>query len=94
MENRRRAGGEWLVKRWAMERNARALPMPVAYEIAVTALGEGTNQFHCVGANVSTELSEAGWKFTFFSTNAAVLPKSFYVVFDGKAYEDDGWVPQ
>ena len=67
-----------------------SLPLPAAYQMAITALGQATNQFHCVSA----ELSSPGWKFSFFSTNASVLPKCFYVEFEGKVYEDDAYVPQ
>jgi hypothetical protein len=71
-----------------------SLPLPAAYQIAITALGQSTNQFHCVSASASAELSSPGWKFTFSSTNISVIPKCFYVEFDGKVYEDDAWVPQ
>ena len=71
-----------------------SLPLPAAYQMAITALGQATNQFHYVSASASAELSSPGWKFSFFSTNASVLPKCFYVEFEGKVYEDDAYVPQ
>jgi hypothetical protein len=71
-----------------------SLALPIAYQSAITLLGQATNQFHCVSANVSREFASPGWKFTFFSTNASVMPRCFYVEFDGKVYEDDDRMPQ
>ncbi len=71
-----------------------SLPLPAAYQLAIAALGQATNQFHCVDARLSTELSLPGWHFTFYSTNISVTPRCFCVEFDSNAIEDDSYVPQ
>ena len=68
------------------------LPLPAAYQLAITALGSATNQVHCVGASINTEFSSPGWYFTFHSTNAANTfrnKRCFCVEFDGKVIEDN-----
>jgi hypothetical protein len=66
------------------------LPLPVAYQLAVTKLGSATNQFHCVSAKLSNDFGGPGWYFAFFSTNAAsMIPRVFCVEFDGKVIEED-----
>jgi len=69
------------------------LPLPVAYQLAVTALGQATNQFHCVSAGVTTDPGP-GWDFTFYSTNASGIPRIFCVEFDGNVIEEDLSKPQ
>jgi hypothetical protein len=71
-----------------------ALPLPVAYQLAVTKLGSATNQFHCVSASISTEFSTPGWDFAFYSTNASVIPRFLCVEFDGTVIEEDLSKPQ
>ena len=66
------------------------MPLPIAYERAVTALGADTNQFHCISANVTTEFSDEGWYFTFCSTNSKIMPKLIVVEFNGKIIFDNG----
>jgi hypothetical protein len=73
---------------------APTLPLPAAYQLAVDALGQGTNQFHCISADIATDLGSPGWSFTFFSTNASAVPRIFYVQFDGKVIEEDLSKPQ
>jgi len=66
------------------------LPLPVAYQLAVTKLGSATNQFHCVSARLSNDFGGPGWYFSFYSTNAAsVIPRFFCVEFDGTVIEED-----
>jgi len=73
---------------------APSLSMPAAYQLAVTALGSATNEFHCVGASINTEFSSPGWYFTFYSTNATAtirhpIKRCFCVEFEGKVIEDN-----
>src|ERR1039457_7016623 len=70
------------------------LPLPAAYQLAVTALGSATNQFHCVSASINTEFSSPGWYFTFCSTNTSSAfrnpnKRCVCVEFDGKVIEDN-----
>lgn len=67
------------------------MPLPIAYERAITALGPETNQFHCVSATITTEFSEDGWYLTFCSTNSKVVPKLVVVEFSGKVIFDNGY---
>jgi hypothetical protein len=70
---------------------APSLPLPVAYEQAITFLGNGTNQYHCISAEISNNFSSDGeWYFTFYSTNSAAMPKRIAVTFEGKVIEDNG----
>jgi hypothetical protein len=65
-----------------------SLPLPVAYEDAMTALGSATNQFHCISASVATSFSPGGeWFFTFYSTNSR--PRWVTVEFNGKIHVED-----
>lgn len=64
------------------------LPLPLAYERAMTALGTSTNQFHCISADIQTSFSPDGeWFFTFYSTNSK--PKWVTVEFNGKTHVED-----
>jgi len=65
------------------------LPMPPAYQLAITSLGQATNQFHCVSAGITREFAAPGWDFTFYSTNASVVPRIICVQFDRKVIEVD-----
>ncbi len=65
------------------------MSLPTGYELAVKALGSSTNQFHCISATISTAFGPPGWWFIFYSTNTSVMPRCFYVEFDGKVIEDD-----
>jgi hypothetical protein len=69
------------------------LPLPTAYQLAVAALGSATNQFHCVGASLTTDFYAPAWSFTFCNTNPPPTTKVryFVVVFDGKVMEDGGF---
>jgi hypothetical protein len=72
--------------------NAKAptLPLPVAYERAMDALGPATNEFHCVSASIQTSFSTDGeWYFTFYSTNSSPKPKWVTVEFNGKIHIED-----
>jgi hypothetical protein len=65
-----------------------SLPLPVAYEQAMSALGSATNQFHCISASIATSFSPNGeWFFTFYSTNSR--PKWVSVEFNGKVHVED-----
>jgi hypothetical protein len=69
-----------------------SLSLPAAYELAATALGSTTNQFHCISATIYTDAvvsPHGGWLFTFCSTNKP--PKSKYVTveFIGKIHIED-----
>ena len=66
------------------------LSLPVAYQLAVVALGSATNQFHCVSATISTEFSDDAWYFTFCSTNSPPKQRWIVVEFNGKVIEDLG----
>ena len=64
-----------------------SLPLPVAYEKAMAALGQSTNQYHCVRASVSNKLVRDGeWDFAFTTstpTNGVPYTKDIVVYFDG-----------
>jgi hypothetical protein len=61
------------------------LLLPKAYQLATSALGTDTNEFHCISATIDTTFSGDGeWLFTFYSTNSK--PKWVSVEFDGKTH--------
>jgi len=67
------------------------LPLDLAYDIAVSSLGQATNEFHCVGASLASHFSNDGeWLFDFHSTNAMAkwnaTEKWVTVEFDGKTH--------
>ena len=64
------------------------LPLPVAYQFAVTALGSATNQLYCVEAHITTDFGQPRWSFMFSSTNKT--QKIMTVDFEGKVQEDIG----
>ena len=66
-----------------------ALPLPVAYQLAFTALGSNNKQFYCVGAHLTTDFIQPRWSFTFCSTNKP--QKVMTVDFKGKVQEDHGF---
>ncbi len=69
-----------------------SLPLPAAYERAISTLGAATNEFHCISANITTEFTPEGeWYFTFYSTNSNVAPKFIAVEFNGKVVFDNGF---
>ena len=67
-----------------------ALSLPAAYQLAVVALGSATNQFHCVGAHITTDFGAPRWSFTFYSTNTPPRWKWMTVDFGGRTQEDSG----
>jgi Zn-dependent M16 (insulinase) family peptidase len=77
---------------WPPYDNAKppTLLLPAAYQMALTALGSSTNQFHCVSAKLSNDFGGPGWYFIFSSTNASTIDKRLDVQFDGKVIEDPG----
>ena len=66
------------------------LSLPDAYQFAVAAMGSATNQFHCVGADITTDFGDPRWSFTFCSTNKMMLRRLMTVDFSGKTQEDIG----
>jgi hypothetical protein len=67
---------------------AAAIPLPVAYEHAMTALGAKTNEFHCVSASITADFAPEGeWQFVFYSTNSR--PKWVTIEFTGKVHVED-----
>ncbi len=66
------------------------LSLPVAYQLAVAALGSATNQFHCVGAFITTGFGAPRWEFTFYNTNTTPVLKCMTVDFDSKTQEAPG----
>jgi hypothetical protein len=61
------------------------LPLGSAYGIAMSALGQSTNDFHCVGASLGIAWSPDGeWLFEFSSTNG--VTKFVTVEFGGKTH--------
>jgi len=66
------------------------LVLPAAYQLAVLALGSATNQFHCISATISQEISAPAWYFTFCSTNNPPKQRWIVVEFGGKVFEDNG----
>jgi hypothetical protein len=65
------------------------MSLPAGYELAVTALGSSTNQFHCVSATVAgpgftDAIPGPAWFFTFCSTNTPPKYKWVTVGFSGK----------
>jgi hypothetical protein len=61
------------------------VPLPVAYAQAMEALGPYTNNYHCVGASLTTMFSpQGGWMFSFCSTNGK--PKGVVVPFGEKPF--------
>ena len=67
------------------------LSLPAAYQLAIAALGAATNQFHCVSATISQEISAPAWYFTFCSTNKTPTERWIIVEFGGKVFEDNGF---
>ena len=67
-----------------------AISLPAAYQLAVSALGSATNQFHCVGAKLTTDFGAPRWSFTFYDTNKPPRWKCMTVDFGGKTQEDNG----
>jgi hypothetical protein len=66
------------------------ISLPAAYALADTALGAATNQFHCIGATISTHFRDgAEWYFSFCTTNQPPTFKYVGVRFDGKVHVDD-----
>ena len=64
------------------------ISLPDAYQLAITKLGQATNQFHCVRAGIYTNSNPQGvWDFAFYSTNASVKWRSINVKFDGTITE-------
>ena len=64
------------------------LPLGPAYDIATAALGQATNEFHCVSAQLAIALSPDGeWFFGFCSTNGT--QKFVTVEFDGKTHIEE-----
>jgi hypothetical protein len=66
-----------------------SLSLPAAYEVATTALGSATNQFHCISAAIQTDAivsPHGGWFFTFCSTNKPPISKFVTVEFSGKVH--------
>ena len=66
-----------------------SLSMPAGYELAVSALGSATNEFHCISASISTDFGTPAWFFTFYSTSTPPKPKWVTVEFDGKVHIED-----
>jgi len=66
------------------------LSLPVAYQLAVTALGSDTNRFHCVGASITMDFGAPRWSFTFYDTNTPPKWKCMTVDFGGKTQQDYG----
>jgi len=66
------------------------LSLPVAYQLAVTALGSDTNRFHCVGASITMDFGAPRWSFTFYDTNTPPELKCMTVDFGGKTEPDYG----
>jgi hypothetical protein len=69
-----------------------SLTLPVGYELAVSALGSATNQFHCISASIYTDAvvsPHGGWLFTFSSTNTPPKSKFVTVEFGGKVHVED-----
>lgn len=66
-----------------------AMSLPAGYELAVSALGSATNEFHCVSATISTDFGSPGWFFTFCSTNTPPKSKWVTVEFGGKVHVED-----
>ena len=66
------------------------LSLPDAYQLAFVAFGSTTNQFHCVGAKITTDFGAPRWSFDFYSTNTPPRLKCMTVDFKGKTQEDFG----
>jgi len=67
------------------------LSLPLAYDRAVVALGNETNEFHCVSATITTTFSPDGeWYFAFYSTKSNAIPKFIAIEFNGKIHLDNG----
>jgi hypothetical protein len=67
------------------------LSLSAAYNDALAALGDETNQLHCVSANIESSFSSDGdWLFVFYTTNAK--PKWVTIEFSGKTHVEDIWV--
>jgi len=67
------------------------LALPAAYQLAVAYLGSATNQFHCISASISQEISAPAWYFTFCSTNTPPKQKKIVVEFGGTVFKDNGF---
>ena len=69
-----------------------SLTLPAGYELAVSALGSATNQFHCISASIYTDAVVSplgGWLFPFSSTNTPPKSKFVTVEFSGKVHVED-----
>ncbi len=64
------------------------LPLPAAYQFALTGLGSATNQLYCVEAHLTMDWGQPRWSFTFCSTNKP--QKIMTVDFQGKVQQDFG----
>lgn len=68
-----------------------SLSLPDAYYRAAMALGDETNRYHCVSANITTSFSPDGeWYFTFYPNKSNSIPRLIAVEFDGKVDFDNG----
>ena len=67
------------------------LSLPDAYQFAIAAMGSATNQFHCIGASITTDFGDPRWSFTFCSTNKTMPRRWMTVDFSGKTQEDNGF---
>jgi len=57
------------------------LSLPDAYQLAVVAMGSATDQYHCVGASITTDFGDPRWSFTSCSTNKQTRTKWMAVDF-------------
>jgi hypothetical protein len=55
------------------------------------AMSSAINEFHCVGASITTDFGDPRWSFTFCSTNKAQRTRWMIVDFFGKTQEDNGY---
>lgn len=67
------------------------LALPAAYQLAATALGSATNQFHCVSASITLNFGAPRWAFIFCSTNTPPIARWMTVDFGGKTKEEEGY---
>ena len=67
------------------------LSLPDAYPFAIAAMGSATNQFHCIGAGITTDFGDPRWSFTFCSTNKMMPRRWLTVDFSGMTREDNGF---
>ena len=75
---------------WKVDnKQAPPISLPDAYQIAATALGSATNEFHCTSAEfIGSYCAPGSWMFRFYNTNGSC--KAVFACPDGSVHFQDG----